>query len=122
MQMYVRAMLSFFLAAALPACAGDEPVEEPVPVEGESPFEYPLSLWDEGAEGAPLLMVRVTEAGAVDSAYVEQTSGYEAFDSAAVAGARELRFRPARRGGEPIQRWVQLPVRFVRPESRPTRP
>lgn len=114
----LRPMLLSLLLAGVAACAG-EPVEPPVPLEGDSPFRYPVSLWDEGAEGAPLLMVHVTETGIVDTAYVAETSGYEAFDSAAVAGVHELRFVPARQGDERVDAWVRLPVRFLRPETAP---
>lgn len=118
MPRYLPALLSVLLAAAVAGCA-EEPFEDPVPLEGDSPFRYPLTLWDEGAEGASLLMVHVTETGTVDSAYVDQTSGYPAFDSAAVAGAMQLRFLPARRGEERTDAWVRFPVRFQRPESAP---
>jgi TonB family protein len=43
---------------------------------------------------------------------VVQTSGYAAFDSAAVAGARDLRFTPARREGKRITVWAEVPVYF----------
>ncbi|HUF14025.1 MAG TPA: energy transducer TonB [Longimicrobiales bacterium] len=104
-----------FLVAALTtsACAvEDAPLELPVPVEQASPFVYPDELWDEGVEGQAVVMVHVTTEGAVDSVYVRSTSGHEAMDSAAVAGARELRFEPGRRGADPVEVWVRLPVRF----------
>ena len=47
-------------------------------------------------------------------------SGFTAFDSAATAGARSLRFTPARRDGERISVWAEVPVYFSkrpRPDS-----
>ncbi len=76
------------------------------------PIAYPIQLWDQDMEGQTLLRVRVSDTGAVDSVEVERSSGYEAFDSAAVAGARELRFSPARRDGERIDVWATVPVHF----------
>jgi TonB family protein len=96
------------------ACGSDEPIEPPRPLTAESPFEFPISLWDEGIEGETLLMVHVTTLGEVDSTYVKVSSGYAEFDSAAVAGARELRFAPGRKGEKRIDRWVGLPVKFTR--------
>jgi TonB family protein len=96
------------------ACGSDEPIEPPRPLTAESPFEFPVSLWDEGIEGETLLMVHVTTLGEVDSTYVKVSSGYAEFDSAAVAGARELRFAPGRKGEKRIDRWVRLPVKFTR--------
>lgn len=79
---------------------------------GASPFAYPVELWDRGIEGESMLMVHVTERGAVDSAYVLTSSGFAEFDSAAVNGAHALQFTPARRGDERIAMWTRLPVRF----------
>jgi len=103
-------------AALLPfACEREAlPIQQPVALPDESPFDYPLALWDQGVEGETLLMVRVDEVGNVDSTYVERSSGHAEFDSAAVRGARELRFSPARRGDRPVALWSRLPVRFAR--------
>ena len=93
------------------------PVTEPEVITLESPFAYPVELWDAGAEGETLVMVHVTETGAVDSVYVLESSGHAAFDSAAVDGARTLDFAPGRRGDRRIAMWARLPVRFQRPDS-----
>ena len=47
-----------------------------------------------------------------DSIVVLESSGHLAFDSAAIAGARDLRFRPARRNGKRIVVWAEVPVHF----------
>ena len=104
------AVLGVVLACA--SCASDAPLELPVPMDQESPFRYPESLWDEGVEGQAVVMVLVGAEGTVDSVYLRQTSGWEEMDSAAVRGARVLRFEPGRRGTDPVDVWVRLPVRF----------
>ncbi len=96
------------------ACANESPLVLPVAIEQETPFVYPEELWDEGVESQAVVMVHVTADGAVDSVYVRTTSGYEAMDTAAARGARELRFEPGRRGEDPVDVWVRLPVRFSR--------
>lgn len=97
------------------ACDRTEPLPETPPRQiSESPFHYPEELWDDGIEGETTLRVFVTPAGTVDSVRVEKSSGYEAFDTAAVRGAHQLRFEPARRGDEPVSVWVLLPVQFER--------
>ncbi len=93
-------------------CAGDGEIDQPAPLYGEVPIEYPLSLWDQGMEGETLLRVRVTDMGRVDSVEVLESSGHVAFDSAAVQGARELRFTPARKEGKRIEVWAKVPVHF----------
>jgi periplasmic protein TonB len=78
-----------------------------------TPIEYPVALWDMKVQGETELMVHVNHFGDVDSVLVSKTSGYAAFDSAAVAGARKLRFTPGRKGDRHVAMWTKLPVRFA---------
>jgi len=115
----VASAVGVFLVAA---CAGDGEIEQPAPLYGEMPIDYPLQLWDQDMEGQTLLRVRVTDVGGVDSVEVVESSGHPAFDSAAVVGAKELRFRPARRDGKRIEVWAKVPVHFSkrpRPDTLP---
>ena len=75
-------------------------------------------MWDQDIEGQTLLRVRVTEMGRVDEVEVMQSSGHAALDTAAVRGARALRFQPARRNGRRIEVWAQVPVEFSK-RARP---
>ena len=112
-------LLPLLLLAAV-GCAADQEIERPAPLYGDVPIDYPIELWDSDIEGETLLRVRVTETGQVDSVIVLESSGQGAFDSAAIAGARELRFRPARRAGKRIVVWAEVPVHFSkrpRPDS-----
>ena len=94
------------------ACGGEGEIEQPRPLMAEVPIEYPLHMWDQDMEGETLLRVRVDDTGVVDSVEIIASSGFGAFDSAAVSGARALRFTPARQDGERIEVWAQVPVRF----------
>lgn len=89
-------------------------MEDPVPLYGEVPIEYPPDLWDADVEGQTLLRVRVTETGGVDSVEVIEASGYPAFDSAAVRGARQLQYTPDRKKGNRISVWAKVPVHFIK--------
>ncbi len=100
------------------ACAGDQQIERPTPLFSDVPIEYPLAMWDQDIEGQTLLRVRVTELGRVDEVEVMQSSGYPVLDTAAVRGARALRFQPARRNGRRIEVWAQVPVEFSK-QARP---
>ena len=105
--------------ALVAACGGDQDMELPAPLYGQAPIEYPLELWDQDIEGRTLLKVRVTEVGGVDSVVVTESSGHAAFDSAAIAGARHLRFNPARRGGKRVEVWAEVPVHFSKRPATP---
>ncbi|HEX7117894.1 MAG TPA: energy transducer TonB [Longimicrobiales bacterium] len=108
------ARLSIALLPLAAGCGAEAPIEWPELVSQGSPVTYPVDLWDRGVEGETLLLIRVDASGVVDSVAVDRTSGYTAFDSAAVAGARTLRFRPGRKGDERVELWVRLPVKFTR--------
>ncbi len=107
-----RAGLAGALLAGVVACTSDPDIESPSPLSASVPIEYPLELWDQGIEGRCLLKVRVTDMGDVDSVVVVESSGQMAFDSSAIRGARTLKFSPARKDGERIEVWAQVPVHF----------
>ena len=109
-----RAGLAWSVTALMLAwgCGGDGEIEQPAPLYGDVPIEYPLQLWDQDLEGETLLRVRVTDVGEVDSVEVVESSGHPAFDAAAAEGAMELRFRPARKDGKRIEVWAKVPVHF----------
>ncbi|HKP74077.1 MAG TPA: energy transducer TonB [Longimicrobiaceae bacterium] len=103
------------LAAALLLSAACErgPVPESPPRQvSQSPFQYPEELWDAQVEGQTTLRLFISDEGTVDTVRIEQGSGYAAFDSAALAGSRALRFQPATRGGKAVAAWFLLPVKF----------
>jgi protein TonB len=111
----LRARAAAVLGLAASAAAGcrlDLPPITPPRLVSSAAFLYPEELWDAGVEGQTTLRIFVTAGGTVDSVRVEVPAKHAAFDSAAVAGSRVLRFEPARRGEEPVGAWYRLPVRF----------
>lgn len=86
------------------------------------PFRYPEAAWRERVGGETKLRIHITREGTVDSAYVVKSAGHPALDSAALAGARRLRYRPARQGENPVAVWAVLPVRFPMPEEAESEP
>lgn len=108
-----HASLLALAACAVAGCATDPPAPETPPrLVSSAEFPYPEELWDQGVEGETTLRIFVSATGSVDTARVEVSSQHAAFDSAALAGGRRLRFAPARRGDEAVGAWFRLPVRF----------
>lgn len=107
-----RRWVGFAALVAAAGCGTEREIEQPTPLFAEVPIDYPLHMWDQDMEGETILRVRVNDIGAVDSVEVLESSGYASFDSAAVSGARELRFSPARRDGRRIAVWAEVPVHF----------
>lgn len=86
----------------------------PVAINGESPFQYPAELYDQGVEGEVRLKLFVDALGRVvpESTQIAASSGIALLDSAAVEGAVRLRFAPAHRDGQPVAAVFVQPVIF----------
>ena len=52
------------------------------------------------------------ENGRVGEVLVEKSAGYQDLDFSAAEAVKKWLFEPARRGKEPVQVWVLLPVKF----------
>ena len=104
---------------AIAAVRDDAPDEPPVVRNAELPFHYPPALFERKVEGNVTLRLYIDSLGAVrpESTAVAEPSAHAAFDSAAVAGARALRFAPARRDGVPVGVAVLFPVQFRYPAT-----
>jgi len=89
----------------------------PVMQNDQLPFDYPRRAYADRVGGETRLRIHITPEGRVDSAYVLVSSGHAVLDSAALAGARRLRYRPARQGERPVAVWAVLPVRYPLPEE-----
>ncbi len=97
------------------------PDEVPKMINSDLPFRYPAALYARKVQGNVTLRLRLDRDGAVvpDSTKVEEPSGYPTLDSAALTGARELRFVPAKLKGEALPVTILFPVYFRHPEARP---
>jgi TonB family protein len=93
--------------------------EPPVALNGDSPIQYPPRLYDQKVEGDVVLRLYVDSTGrlAPESSRVVDPSGYSALDSAALTGARRLRFAPARRHGLPIATAFLQAIEFRHPQA-----
>ena len=104
-----------------PSTQRPAPDELPALVASGLPFKYPAALYARKVQGNVTLKLFIDRDGRVsaDSTRVEEPSGFPALDSAALRGASELRFVPAKLHGEAVPVTVLFPVFFRHPEARP---
>ncbi|WP_051911371.1 energy transducer TonB [Methylomicrobium agile] len=74
--------------------------------------EYPRLAKSRGWQGKVLLRVQVTADGHSAAVAVQQSSGHELLDEAAVEAVRQWTFIPAKRGDAPIASAVTVPIQF----------
>jgi protein TonB len=76
------------------------------------PISYPKRARRKGYEGTVLLEVLVNRNGTVDDLRILASSGYAVLDSSAVKSVKTWSFKPAKKGKDTVDMWVQVPVRF----------
>ena len=74
---------------------------------------YPTLSRRNGEEGKVLLKVRVSPQGDAQAVQVSRSSGFPRLDAAATDTVSRWRFVPARRGDEPIESTVLVPITFA---------
>lgn len=73
---------------------------------------YPPMLKDAGIGGQVILWLFVDENGEVQNTQLRKSSGYDAFDKAAVRVAKNMEFQPAINRDRPIGVWIAQPITF----------
>ncbi|MFN7086904.1 MAG: energy transducer TonB [Burkholderiales bacterium] len=76
------------------------------------PPRYPLIARRNGEQGTVTLKVLVARDGTPASVTVEKSSGSSHLDAAALEAVGAWRFVPARRGAQPVEAWVLVPIVF----------
>lgn len=76
------------------------------------PPAYPAAARRSGEEGTVMLRVLVGRDGAPLKIEIDQSSRSRALDDAALDAVKGWRFVPARRGAEPVEGWVRVPLVF----------
>jgi TonB family protein len=105
-----------------PASVGDRPqftpfTEPPRLKDRERAMEimtrlYPEPLKAQGVTGTAVVWMFVDEAGTVRKTVLEESSGYDALDRAALAAAQQFEFTPARLHDRIVPVWVAMPIAF----------
>ncbi|MFZ5658601.1 MAG: TonB family protein [Pseudomonadota bacterium] len=76
------------------------------------PPAYPALARRRGWAGTVLLKVRVSASGVAREVQLLKGSGHEVLDQAARQAVEGWHFIPAKQNGEPVESWVEVPVRF----------
>jgi protein TonB len=74
--------------------------------------QYPPEARRSREQGSVMLRVRVSHEGAAMEVSIEHSSGYPRLDESAMSAVKRWRFVPARRGSDPVEAWVLVPVDF----------
>jgi protein TonB len=100
---------------------GRQPDIAPVMLNKELPFRYPPALYAQKVQGNVTLRIYIDRDGSIvaDSTRVAETSGFNALDSAAMKGSRDLKFEPAKTQGQAVPVSILLPVFFRHPDAPP---
>ena len=118
------ALVSWSAWWACPVIAADPIQLPPIEVRASYPLvpaayrdtpvpSYPAGAREQGLEGVAILGVRVDAGGKVSEIQVKASSGAKMLDDAAVAAVKAWTFVPARKGPQPVESWVEVPVRFA---------
>lgn len=73
---------------------------------------YPYVARRSGIEGRVVVTAKVRTDGRCDEVRLKQSSGHDALDTAALDTVRKWRFLPARRAGQAVEAWVEVPIVF----------
>ena len=76
------------------------------------PPVYPTISRRNSEQGQVMLQVLVSTDGTAKEVRVDRSSGFPRLDEAALVAVRQWRFVPAKRGSEPIEDWVLVPIVF----------
>lgn len=87
-------------------------VTRPVPINSPQP-RYTEEARRLKLEGSISVVVMITESGEVDSVVLIRGLG-NVLDQQAIEAARELKFSPARKNGNPIPFWMKVMIEFNR--------
>jgi protein TonB len=74
--------------------------------------DYPPLAQQRGWEGTVLLRVRVLPSGSPAEIQVQRSSGHDVLDAAATRAVKRWSFVPAKRGDQPQEGWVTVPLDF----------
>jgi protein TonB len=92
--------------------AGQSLLKKPVLLQRGEGLYYPPELRAQSVGGSVVLNIRVGENGRAQQVEIARSSGYEAFDQAAVAAVGTFLWEPAQDASGPAEAWITQAVTF----------
>lgn len=74
---------------------------------------YPAISRRLGEQGQVLISALISKDGSATQARIEQSSGFQRLDQAALETVRQWRFVPGRRAGVAQDMWFKIPITFT---------
>lgn len=81
------------------------------------PPSYPMVARRMGWQGRVVLNVEVLSSGLPGQVRLQQSSGHDVLDNAALQAVRGWRFVAARQGGQVVTKWFLVPIPFILKEA-----
>ena len=75
--------------------------------------KYPRVSRKRGEKGRVLVKVFINQDGSSEKVEIEQSSGFNRLDQAAMESAKKCRFVPAKRNGKPVKTLATIPYTFT---------
>lgn len=76
------------------------------------PPTYPSSARRRRVEGTATVRAEISPGGECLRAELKTSSGAETLDQAALEAVKKWRFTPAKRDGQAVSAWVEVPITF----------
>lgn len=119
-----KTTIAALLATALLAACDAPPAPQSVPstevkAVDTPPPEYPMALACDGIGGKVVLGLTIGTDGSVTGVETRASSGQPAFDAAALEAVRTWRFRAATHNGQPVEKFILVPMTFNAPPMEP---
>lgn len=73
---------------------------------------YPMLSRKRKEQGTVWLLLLVSKEGMVTELKLKKTSGFDRLDQAALQAVKKWKFQPARKQGQAIDYWYELPLKF----------
>jgi TonB family protein len=103
-----------------PRDTAQEITEKPAYASDNPSFAFPIRAWAYGHEGRVTVRVQILDDGTPGQMWIKQSSGSGILDVDAREQLAKYRFKPARKNGQPVTAWIDVPVDYrLHAESKP---